>query len=360
MKFLFSCLTLCLSLQLLAQSNPNEVTLKSQVANLKKQLATIEKTIEEGDGKGKFSSAVSDSLFSLQDLLMDLNDRLYWLTNKDSLLHANDENEVPREDQIHNNKGDDGDLDEEKEIPMPNLDSMPNIDWGNMMKPKVKKRAIFFQFRNGVSFLQDNSAIPASLAVPSWKTKLQSNFGGTMIYAIRLGKADLSNVKMEFNIKKKLTTSKFVKASPWQLRIGLGLHNYQIAEEKGLGINRGTDNVVAFSNANLHSNSKLSAYYVHVPLTVWRKLSGAAFIEAGVFTDILRQTKHTYSSSADGITTTTVRKGNLGLTPFAYGATATIGYGAFAIYGNYQLSPFFKKTEEYKYNLFSVGVRVGY
>lgn len=360
MKLLFSGLTLFLSLQLLAQSNPNESTLKQQMASLKNQLKAIEKTIEDGDGKGKFSAAASDSLYTMQDLMMDLNDRLYWLTNKDSLLHAKDNDEVPREDQLNNGNDNADDMEEEKEIPMPKLDSMPNMDWANLMKPKVKKLAIFFQVKYGASFLQDNSAIASGNLVPSWNTKFPSNNGGTLIYAFRLGKADLSKIKMEFNIKKKLTTSKFIKASPWQLRVGIGLHNYLLGEEKGLSINRNeATKVVEFSDNKLNNNI-LRAYYVHVPITVWRKLSGAAYIEAGGFVDILRQTRHTYSQTQDGIVTTTVRKGNLGLSPFAYGATASIGYGVFAIYGNYQLSSFFKNTDQYKYNLFSVGVKIGY
>lgn len=360
-KFLFSCLTLCLSLQLLAQSNPNESTLKQQMASLKNQLKAIEKTIEDGDGKGKFSAAASDSLYAMQDLMMDLNDRLYWLTNKDSLFHVNDNDEVPREDQLDKGNDNADDMEEEKEIPMPKLDSMPSFDWGNLMKPKVKKRALFVQLKYGVSFMHDNSSIVAGNPVPSWKTKIPSNFGGMLVYAIRLGKADVSKLKMEFNIKKKLTTSNFVKASPWQLRIGLGLHNYRVGENNGLSIFRDSLSNFSFKSNNPKlENSILRGYYVHIPVTVWRKIGGATYIEAGIFADILRLTKHTYSNKEDGITTTTVRTGNLGLTPLAYGATASIGYGAIAIYGNYQLNSFFKNTDQYKYNLFSVGIKIGY
>jgi hypothetical protein len=360
MKFLFACSSILFALQVLAQSNPNESILKQQIASLKNQLNAIEKTIDTGDGKGRFSGAVSDSLYSMQDILMDLNDRLYWLTNKDSLLHANSNDEVPREDQL--DKGNAEEMEEEKEIPMPKMDSMPNFDWGNFMKPKVKKRAVFFQLRFGASMMQDNSNVAAGLVAPSWQLKFPSHLGTALIYAIRLGKANDSKLKMEFNLKKKLTTSNFIKASPWQLRLGVGLHNYQVAEDKGLLLTKqSTTNSVEFTATNPKlDNNAIKTYYVHIPLTIWRSLGGAAFIEAGAFADILRLSKHTYKNNQDGISTTVTRRGNFGVAPFAYGATASIGYGAIAIFSNYQISSFFKNTDTYKYNLLSVGIRLGY
>jgi hypothetical protein len=54
------------------------------------------------------------------------------------------------------------------------------------------------------------------------------------------------------------------------------------------------------------------------------------------------------------------RKGNFGINEIAYGATATIGGNAAALYINYHLSSLFAKHDTYNYNLMSVGVKVGY
>jgi hypothetical protein len=350
-----------------AQKNPNEAQLRSQIEGLKQQLVKIDTSVSQGDGKGRFSSAASDSLYKMQDYLMDLNDRLYWLTNKDSLLNAPTDRETPREDEI----GMDGkspQIDNESDtIPMPK--GQPDFDLGSLMpKPKVKKYAYYFQFQNGVSLLngQTSGATPTT-AIPEWASQLGTNFGGTFIYALRLGKADLSKLKMEFNIKKKLTTSNFLKASPWQLRIGLGLQRYSVRQKTDFEINRAEDKSPTFSstldaqnNKRAYDKNTLTLYYLHVPITIWRKLTTKTCLEVGCFVDYARKTTQTLNYRENGIEHSLARTGDFGVNDFAYGATAAIGSNATTVYVNYHFNSLFAKSSIYNYNLMSIGIKVGY
>jgi hypothetical protein len=224
----------------------------------------------------------------------------------------------------------------------------------------VKKYSYFFQFQNGASFLLGNTR-GTGVSVPEWQTKIGSNQGGTAIYALRLGKADVSKLKMEFNLKKKFTTSNFLKASPWQLRIGLGLQRYEVAQKSDFEINLKTDKTVEFKTQTLdYQKNTLAVYYIHVPITVWRKLTDKSFIEVGGFVDVLRKSTQTLAYKQGEINNSLTRKGNFGINEIAYGATATIGGNAAALYINYHLSSLFAKHDTYNYNLMSVGVKVGY
>jgi hypothetical protein len=358
-RLLLSLFVLLISTKcLLAQQNPQESELKNQLEVLKKNLVKIDTAIVRGVDKGRFSAASSDTLYKLQDYIMDLNDRLYWMTNKDSLLN-NLDGDAPKEGE---NNIDGNSMEEEKEIPMPQMDSLPKMDWGNLMpKPKVKKFAYFFQVQNGMSILLDHSSPTTGVTLPEWKSKAVSNPGATLVYALRLGKADLSKIKFEFNIKKKLTNSKFITASPWQLRLGLGLQRYEIHQTTNLEINQNTQKEVTFiDNKKEYNKNILGIYYIHIPLTVWRKIANKTFIEAGGFADIIRTTKQTLTYKDNGISNTLIRKGDFGTNAFAYGATVAVGGSAFAIYANYHLSPLFTKNTAFDYNLMSVGLRIGY
>ncbi len=350
---------LCSATALWAQKNPNEPQLLNEINGLKQQLVKIDTTIERGSSKGKFSGIASDSLYKIQDYIMDLNDRLYWMTNKDSLLHVMGDREVPTEEQ----KGMDGDSDPigEEIDSLPPAPVMPDFDLGSLMpKPKVKKYSYFFQFQNGASFMLGNTRGGAGINAPEWQTKLATNQGGTAIYALRLGKADVSKLKMEFNLKKKFTTSNFLKASPLQLRIGLGLQRYEVAQKVDYEINLKA-NSVEFSSQNLdYQKNTLAVYYVHVPVTVWRKLTDKSFIEVGGFVDILRKSTQTVTYKKDEIANSLTRKGNFGINEIAYGATATIGGNALALYVNYHLSSLFAKNDTYNFNLMSIGIKAGY
>lgn len=348
-----------LSATMFAQKNPSEKVLKTQVEDAKKILVLIDSTISKGTDKGKFSVEVSDSLYSVQDYIMDLNDRLYWATNKDSIFNA-----VTTNAGDPANSGDDSG--DENEIPMPDnsTDSTdtpqtPDFDWKSLMKPKVKKTAKFVQFQNGIVGVMHSHNDAATGPMPAFKTNTAANQGGGFIYARRIGKADVSNLKMEFNIKKKLTTSNFIKASPTQFRAGIFLQRYEMKEKGNIELNE--NNGAAFSNntGNITKNI-ITAYQINVPITIWRKISKSTFIEAGGFVGILRKSTQTYSFEESKIKNTLIRRGDLGLTEINYGATAAIGYGPIAIYTNYHLSPLFANRDDLKYNLWSVGLKFGY
>lgn len=358
-KIILSASLLMTHLVMFGQQNPQEKQLQSQIDVLKQQLSNIGNTIEKGSTKGKFSAAASDSLYKTQDQLMDLNDRLYWLTNKDSILNAQlNEGEVPRIDQ--ENK-DDNRSDETMENGMDSLD-FSKFDFSSMLpKPKVKAASWYIQVQNGATIVLDNTASGQNLIQPDWKLKPGSNPGAHFIVAFRLGKPDMSNVKMDFSLKKKLITSNFIKASPWQLRVGIGLQRHEmLLDNKNIFLDKTQKLISTPIDDKIYTKNTVGLYYVNMPMTVWHRFGKKLVVEAGPYVSLMRFAKQSLQYKTEDVKNALVRKGNLGVNTFAYGVTASVGVAGIAVYGNYQLSNLFAGDTPYKYNIMSVGIKLGY